>query len=131
VAPWRLLDNRLIAHLRSEVNDDITDKMTPIETSPLAISRIKQSERDLQSWATKPIVFAFDPSDTHLFSMQELARGFAKRSIDLAQSIRSLVEQDRIVPATVVARALIETVGMGCLYLHEMERLIAWEIDRA
>jgi len=107
------------------VNNDTTGERLPIETIPLARSRIEQIERDLQSWATKPIAFSFDPSDTHLFSMQELARSFAKRSIDLAQSIRSLIEQDRIVPATVVARALIETIGMGCLYLHEMGRLIA------
>ena len=122
---YHCLGNRLIAHLRSEVKDDITDKMTSIETNPLARSRVEQIERDLQSWATKPITFSFDPSGTPLCSMQELARSFAKRSMDLAQSIRSLLEQDRIVPATVVARALIETIGMGCLYLYEMERLIA------
>jgi hypothetical protein len=107
------------------VNDNNTDKRTPIETNPLAMSRLEQIEHDLQSWATKPITFSFDPSDTHLFSMQELARSFAKRAIDLGQAIRSLVAQDRIVPSTVLARALIETIGMGCLYLHEMGRLIA------
>jgi hypothetical protein len=97
------------------VNDDIADKIALIEKSLQAVLRLAEIERDLQSWANKPIVFSFDPSGTDLFSMRELARSFAKRSIDLAQSIRSLLEQDRIVPATVVARALIETIGMGCL----------------
>lgn len=36
-----------------------------------------------------------------------------------------LLQHDHIVPATVIARALIETIGIGCLFLSDMDRLIA------
>jgi hypothetical protein len=98
---------------------------SPIETNPLATARMEQIERELRAWATKRIEFSFNPQGTHLFSMLELAYSYAKRCVNFADAIRALISDDRIVPATVVARALIETVAMGCLYLHDMERLIA------
>jgi len=57
--------------------------------------------------------------------MIELTRSYTKRCVDLAVSIRLLLAEDRIVPATVVARALIETIGIACLFLNDMGRLIA------
>jgi hypothetical protein len=56
--------------------------------------------------------------------MVELSYSFAKRCSDFSDAIRTLLKDGKIVPATVLARALIETVAMGCLYLHDMERLI-------
>lgn len=96
-----------------------------LESNPLAVARIEGIERDIRAWAEKPIEFAFDPSGTGLFSMEELARAFAKRSANFAQSIRHLVASNYIIPATVIGRSLIETVGMGCLFLHDMNRLVA------
>lgn len=101
------------------------DKRSSIETNPLAIERVELIERDLRAWAAKPITFEFDPSGTHLFSMMELTHSYAKRCADFADSIRSLLSENRIVPATVTARALIETIAMACLYLHDMTSLIA------
>lgn len=97
----------------------------PIEMNPLASQRSEQVERDLNAWAQKPIDFSFDPFDTHLFSMIELARSYAKRYADLAKAIRLLIANDQLVPATILARALVETIAVGCLYLHDMDRLIA------
>jgi hypothetical protein len=72
-----------------------------LETLPLAKERVDQIEKDIRSWATKPIEFDFDVRGTHLYSMEELSRSYAKRFVDFADSIRSLVAADRIVPATV------------------------------
>ena len=102
----------------------MTDKSL-IENTPLATARIKQVEQDLRSLAEKPINISFDPKGTPLFSMMELARSYARRCVDLADAIHLLLAKDQIVPATVLGRALIETVAMGCLYLHDMGRLIA------
>jgi hypothetical protein len=86
-------------------------------------TRVEGIEKDLNEWASKSKIFNFDPSGTHLFSMIELTRSYTKRCVDLAVSIRLLLAEDRIVPATVMARALIETIGIACLFLNDMGRL--------
>ena len=95
------------------------------EEVPTAVARIKGVEQDLRSWAEKPIDFSFDPKGTPLFSMMELKRSYARRCVDLADAIRLLLTKNQIIPAAVLGRAFIETVGMGCLYLHDMAKLIA------
>jgi hypothetical protein len=100
------------------------DNALALEATPLAVQRVEQIERDIQMWADKPIEFSFDPSETGLFSMEELARAFAMRAADFSKSIRSLLANDHTIPATVVGRALIETIGMGCLFLHDMNRFV-------
>ena len=95
-----------------------------IENNPLAVARLQQIERDIATWAKKNIEVKFDYSGTHLFSMMELAYSYAKRCDDLVGSIRHLLSQDRIVAATIVGRALIETIATGCFYVYEMHRLI-------
>ena len=102
----------------------MTDK-SPLESSPLAADRIAQVERDLRFLAEKPIDISFDPKGTPLFSMMELARSYPRRCVDLGDAIRSLIATNRIIPATIVGRALIETIAMGCLYSHDMEQKIA------
>lgn len=105
-------------------SSDQAEGQSLLERDLLMRARVEQIERDLRGWAEKPIEFAFDPSGTLLPSLIELRQSYAKRSVDLADSIRFLVEQNRIAPATVIARALIETIAMGCLYLHDMSRLV-------
>jgi hypothetical protein len=101
------------------------DTTSPGLNIPDFNTRVEGIEKDLREWASKPITFNFDPSGTHLFSMMELTRSYTKRCVDLAASIRLLLAEDRIVPATVMARALIETIGIASLFLHDMGRLIA------
>jgi len=101
------------------------DAISPGIDIPDFNARVEKIEQDLKEWAAKPITFEFDPSGTHLFSMIELTRSYTKRCVDLATSIRLLLAGDRIVPATVMARALIETIGIACLFLNDMGRLIA------
>lgn len=100
------------------------DSPSPGITIPDFNTRVAGIEKDLKEWASTPITFEFDPSGTHLFSMMELTRSYTKRCVDLAETIRSLLAEDRIVPATVMARALIETIGIACLFLNDMDRLI-------
>ncbi len=102
----------------------MTDK-SPIEKTPLTAARIEQVEQDLRSWAEKPIDISFDPKGTPLFSMMELAHSYARRCVDLTDAICLLLARNHIIPAAVLGRALIETVAMGCLYLHDMGELIA------
>jgi hypothetical protein len=94
------------------------------DLSAMMIDRVEQIERDLASWAEKPIDFSFNPEGTPLFSMEEQLRSYPKRYCDLASAIRVLLAAEKIVPAAIVGRALIETVAMGCLFLHDMARLI-------
>lgn len=95
-----------------------------LENNAVAVERLQQIERDIAAWARKKVEVKFDYSGTHLFSMMELAYSYAKRCDDLASSIRQLLSQNRIVAATIVGRALIETIATGCFYIHEMHRLI-------
>lgn len=91
----------------------------------VVVGRIEGIEQDLHSWAAKSVDFTFDPSGTDLFSIMELSISYAKRCADFASSIRLLLQDNHVVPATVIARALIETIGIGCLFLSDMDRLIA------
>lgn len=97
-----------------------------IETLPLAMERFSGIKLELSGWATAEISFEFDPKGTHLFSILELAYGYAKRCDDLTRSIESLIAAGHIVPATIVGRALIETVAMGSFFVSEMDRLITY-----
>ncbi len=98
---------------------------------PLAIERLESVQRDLKGWSEKSISFDFDTNNTHLFSMFELAYSYPKRCVDFASTIQSLLLEERLAPAVVVARSLIETNAMACLYTHDMMRLIrAQDSDR-
>lgn len=100
-------------------------KPATIESLPLAMERFSGIKSELSSWATAEISFEFNPEGTHLFSILELAYGYAKRCDDLTRSIESLIASGHIVPATIVGRALIETIAMGSFFISEMDRLIA------
>lgn len=105
----------------------MSDKMnnrSAIEVIPLAVERIEKIEFELRVRASRPISFEFDPSGTNLFSIMELKQSYAKRCVDFADSIRSLLRKDKIVPAAVIARSLIETIAMGCLYVDDMIGLV-------
>jgi hypothetical protein len=103
----------------------VSDEQDEEPVFPDMVRRIEGIEQDLHSWAAKPVELTFDPSGTDLFSIMELSLSYAKRCADFASSIRLLLQDDHIVPATVIARALIETIGIGCLFLSDMDRLIA------
>jgi hypothetical protein len=103
---------------------------SPQEINPLSVARIEQIEAEVKRWAEKPIEFTFDVSGSHLFSIMELLHSFPRRCVELSAAIRNELAGDRIVSATILGRALIETVAMGALYVHDMNRLIeAKDVD--
>ena len=91
----------------------------------MATSRYSQIERDIREIAIKPLKFDFDIQGSHIFSMMELAQSYARRSVDFIDALKEMIAAGRVVPASIMGRALIETIGMGCLYVHDMGRLIA------
>jgi hypothetical protein len=93
--------------------------------NPILDARAAQVEVELEEWAKRVPTFDFDPSGTDLFSLMELAYAFSKRAAEFSRVIRNLMADQQLVPAAIMARALTETVAMGCLYLHDMERLTA------
>ena len=95
------------------------------ETKQLLMARVERVKGDLDAWASKVPEFDFNPAGTPLFSMIELAYSFARRASDFGRAILSLQKRNQLIPAAVVARALIETAAMGCLFVHDMHRLIA------
>lgn len=87
--------------------------------------RVAQVESDLSSWASRTPELDRNPAGTPLFALLELAYSYARRACDLARAVHVLQDRGQVVPAAVVARALIETTAMGCLFVHDMQRLIA------
>ncbi|HEY8616585.1 hypothetical protein [Phenylobacterium sp.] len=92
--------------------------------SPLVLERIRHVEVELAEWAAKAPAFDFEVEGTELFRMMELLYAYAKRADDLAASTKAMLYLDRLTPAVLLARALIETTAMGAFYVAEMFRLI-------
>lgn len=92
--------------------------------NPIMTARLEMIEKDISVWASKAVNIEFPISGTPIFSMIELALSFPKRCDDLCKATHLLLENNRTIPATVTARSLIETIGIGCLYIDDLERLI-------
>jgi hypothetical protein len=90
----------------------------------LAEARYRQIEDDLRKFASEEMRFEFDPTGTSLFSLMELRQSYARRSVDLLESIYLLLEADKIIPAAIIGRSLIETIAMGSLFLSEMNECV-------
>jgi len=89
---------------------------------PELLERIRRTETELALWARR----APDPAlEGELIAMMEMLYSYPKRADDLASSAKAMMHLRRLTPAVILSRALIETVAMGCFYVHEMKRLIA------
>ncbi|MCE3234211.1 MAG: hypothetical protein K0Q50_391 [Vampirovibrio sp.] len=83
-------------------------------------SRLNDINTQMKNWANRSITFDFDSNGTNLYSILELAYSFAKRFVELSGSLQIMLEQENLVAAAIIARALYETVGMGCLYIDKI-----------
>jgi hypothetical protein len=92
--------------------------------SPFLLERIREVEGELADWAHRRPSFDFEVEGTELLPIMELLYGYAKRAHDLAAAARALMALERLTPAAILARALIETTAIGCLYVKEMRRLV-------
>ena len=66
-----------------------------------------------------------DAPNLVVYSIIELAFSYPKRANDLIESMKSLMQLDRLVPAVILARALVETTAMGRYYVERMEKQLA------
>ena len=80
--------------------------------------------QEIQEWSHKAIEFSRDPKGTSLYSIEETKRAYCRRFIALAVAARTLLQDDQIIAASIVARAQIETVAMAAFFVHEVSRLI-------
>ena len=78
----------------------------------------------LTDWAEKEVEFSFNANGTHLFSIKELTFSYAKRFVSLSWSIERMLEENNVVAAAILARSLIETIGIGCLFSSDLNKLI-------
>jgi hypothetical protein len=92
--------------------------------SPLLLERIREVEGEIADWARRRPSFDFEVEGSELLPIMELLYGYAKRAHDLAAATRALMALERLTPAAILARALIETTAVGCLYVKEIRRLV-------
>jgi len=76
----------------------------------------KRVEGELREWASKSVTSRRNSSPFKYFL------SYPRRCFELAAGIHKLLGS-HVVPAIVVARALLETNAMGCLFIHEACRL--------
>lgn len=86
--------------------------------------RLNQIIRDIAEWAQRSWT-ADDSPNLVSYEIVELAYSYPKRANDLIESMRLLMQEDRVVPAVIMARALIETIAMGRYFIDKMERSLA------
>lgn len=84
----------------------------------------------LRKLADDPISFTFNPQGTQLYSIEEVKRAYARRFVSMSESSQLMMQGGDVVSAVILARALIETVAVGCFFASELERLIkAGDLD--
>ena len=86
--------------------------------------RIAGISQEIQAWADRPIEFSLDPYGTPLYSIEETKRAYCRRFVDLSETARRLLEQDKQIAASILGRAAIETVAMAAFFVHEISRLV-------
>lgn len=104
--------------------ENFEEVMKNADITGIQLKRAVQIVSDLKSYSKEKISFEFDPAGTDLFSIMELRLSYSRRCLALIESITFLLHKNQIVPAAILSRAMIETVAMGCYYLHEINRLI-------
>lgn len=82
--------------------------------------RLRSIMAEMQKWSAQKWVYE-DAPNLVVYSINELAYSYAKRANDLIESMRSLMLSDRVVPSIILARALVETIAMGRLFIEKME----------
>ncbi len=87
-------------------------------------ARLKQIIHDIAEWARRRWT-AEDSPNLVTYEIIELAYSYPKRADDLIESMRALMQADRVVPAVILARALVETIAMGRYFIDKMEKGLA------
>lgn len=93
------------------------------DVEELRSRRLKDVYDEIKVWGERPIEFSLDPCGSQLFSIEEMKRSFCRRFVDLADSVKQLLAEERVVSAAILARSQIETVGMAAFFVHEVSRV--------
>ena len=87
-------------------------------------ARLNQIIHDITGWAQRRWT-AEDSPNLVTYEIIELAYSYPKRAHDLIESMRALMQTDRVVPAVILARALVETIAMGRYFIDKMEKSLS------
>lgn len=96
-----------------------------IQGNTIAQWRISAIRESFANWTEEPIpVFNKEESKTILPLIIEKLWSFPKRYVELDVAIDTLLENDNYLSSAILARSLIETIGMGCLFIDKIESLV-------
>ncbi|MBK3661090.1 hypothetical protein JJE66_07480 [Bradyrhizobium diazoefficiens] len=104
--------------------DSIISAMMKGDVLGIRDARLNQIIHDIAEWARRRWT-AEDSPNLVTYEIIELAYSYPKRAHDLIESMRALVQADRVVPAVILARALVETIAMGRYFIDKMEKSLA------
>ena len=107
------------------MSEELDSNVMDVLSDSAREQRRRQIIEEMTAWAEKVVSFSFNVRGTHLFSFKELAYSFAKRFVFLSVSIRRMIEEKNVVAAGILARSLIETIGIGCLFSSDINKFIA------
>lgn len=85
--------------------------------------RLKVIIAEIARWSAQRWTYE-DAPNLVVYSIVELAYSYPKRAHDLIESMRSLMQTDRVVPAVILARALVETIAMGRFFTERMDKCL-------
>ncbi len=84
-------------------------------------ARLASVKEDLSLWSNKEITLDYeDFNDKGLYLIVEQAYSYIKRCKDLSDSIDKLLSTKNTIPAVILARAYMETIGIGCKFIDEI-----------
>lgn len=103
--------------------DDPLERIRQLTVDGLTLreKRLTSIASEIADWASRQWTYESAPNLV-IYSIIELAYSYPKRAHDLILSMRSLVCSNHLVPAVILARALVETVAMGRYFIEQMEK---------
>lgn len=94
-----------------------------VDGAAIRDERLRSIIAEIGAWSAQKWTYE-DAPNLVVYSVIELAYSYAKRAHDLIESMRTLMQSDRVVPAVILARALVETIAMGRYFIEKMEKCV-------
>lgn len=103
--------------------------LTASDLNNIRAARIGYIEEKIGLLASTKVVLK-EQSSLDSYSIQELAYSIAKRAADIIKAMKPAIREDQVIPVVIMARALLETVALGCLFFSRIEKhLVAKDYD--
>lgn len=106
------------------MKDNLHDIFTSLSVNDqiqIRNARIRHIEEEIISLASTEVVFE-NHSSMDTYSILELAYSIPKRAADLIEAMKPCIHEDRVIPVVIMARALLETTAVGCLFCTQIEK---------